>query len=177
MDTDSAYMSLSGELEDIIRPNMKGEFYKEYGNWFPRLYCNEHREEFVTSKLTKSSSWEPYPCCKETAKYDIRTPGLFKEEFRGEGIIALNSKTYFCWSEGMGEKYSSKGLSKHTNKLTKVDFFNVLTTGNTMTGVNRGFVRRDGKTFTYEQTKRALTYFYAKRRVCDDGVSTENIML
>ena len=36
-------------------------------------------------------------CCLKVYQYDSRTPGLFKEEFRGDGIVALNSKTYFCW--------------------------------------------------------------------------------
>jgi hypothetical protein len=38
--------------------------------------------------------------------------GLFKEEFIGEGIVSLNSKTYYCWSENEDDdKYRSKGLS------------------------------------------------------------------
>ena len=37
------------------------------------------------------------------------------------------------------------------------------------------FVREGGKTLTYTQTKKGLEYFYAKRRVLDDGVSTTHL--
>lgn len=33
----------------------------------------------------------------EHKAYDKRTPGLFKEEWSGEGIIGLSSKTYYCF--------------------------------------------------------------------------------
>jgi hypothetical protein len=113
--------------------------------------------------------------CELVFKFDTRTPGLFKEEFEGSGIIALNSKTYFCWADGGNTKYSSKGLSKTTNKLTRDNYMNVLRTGTSMRGVNKGFVRKDNVTYSYDQLKTGLTYFYGKRRVCADGVSTTNI--
>ena len=87
----------------------------------------------------------------------MRTPGLFKEEFVGEGIIALNSKTYYCWGE-KGNKYSSKGLSKRTNELTKQHFFDVLETQKSFAGVNVGFTRKDNEVVTYRQTRSGLTY-------------------
>ena len=89
--------------------------------------------------------------------------------------MALNSKTYFCWRNDGGVKLSSKGLSKSTNQLTEEHYLTVLRSGEQATGVNRGFVRKDNRTYTYEQVKTGLTYFYAKRKVEDDGVSTTNI--
>ncbi len=39
--------------------------------------------------------------------------------------------------------------------------------------VNRGIRTVDNKVYTYEQYKTGLSYFYPKRKVLDDGVSTE----
>ena len=69
-------------------------------------------------------------------------------------------------------KVSSKGLSKRTNNLKENDFRSVLTTKNSLCGTNTGFVRKDNVTYTYRQHKRGLTYFYGKRKVLDNGVST-----
>jgi hypothetical protein len=69
MDTDSAYMALSAtSLEEVIKPDMQ-----QQKNWFQRTDTPEH------------------------ATYDKRTPGLFKTEFNGDGMITLCSKTYFCF--------------------------------------------------------------------------------
>ena len=93
-----------------------------------------------------------------------------------KGMVALNSKTYLCWNGEGASKYSSKGLTKKTNQLTKTQFLDFLHTRQSVEGVNKGFMRKDNETFTYDQLKTGLTYFYAKQRVCVDGVSTENIL-
>lgn len=36
--------------------------------------------------------WMLADCCKDVEKYDIRNPGPFKNEFEGDGAIALNSR-------------------------------------------------------------------------------------
>ena len=78
MDTDSAYIAISGEcLEDLVKPEMMHEFELDKSNWFPRTDTAEH------------------------AKYDKRTPGLFKVEWEGNGIISLCSKTYYCFGAGI----------------------------------------------------------------------------
>jgi hypothetical protein len=51
------------------------------------------------------------------AAYDKSTPGLFKEEYSGDGIIALCSKTYYCF--GKEDKFSCKGINKRTNQFIK----------------------------------------------------------
>ena len=94
MDTDSAYMALSDTIHRIIKPPLQREFWTEYGNWFPRVACDIHQVEFVEAAC-KGETWKMHDCCKKVHKYDQRTPGLFKEEFYGEGIVALNSKTYY----------------------------------------------------------------------------------
>jgi len=68
MDCDSAYMALSGEFEDIIKPDLRDDFELNKSKWF----------------ILNS--------------YDKRTPGLFKIEFTGIGAIALCSKAYYIWN-------------------------------------------------------------------------------
>lgn len=56
-------------------------------------------------------TWVQRQCCAERQIYDTRTPGLFKVEYAGDGIVALCSKTYYCFGE-LKDKFSSKGLNK-----------------------------------------------------------------
>ena len=96
MDTDSAYMALSAEsLEEVIKPHLR---QAEKKDWFPRE--------------------------GQYAAYDKRTPGLFKTEFSGDGMIALCSKTYYCF--GDETKFSCKGINKRTNDITKDTYMDVL---------------------------------------------------
>ena len=88
MDTNSAYIAISGEcLEDLVKPEMIHEFENDKCNWFPRTDTVEH------------------------AKYDKRTPGLFKVEWEENGIISLCSKTYYCFGDRK-DKFSCKGVNK-----------------------------------------------------------------
>ena len=147
MDTDSAYMALSAEtLEDVIKPELRQRYANEKKNWFPRDDTPEH------------------------AAYDKRTPGLFKEEYSGDGIIALCSKTYFCFGEE--DKFSCKGINKRTNAVTKEKYMDVLLSKKSGSGTNRGFRTVDNQVFTYFQERCGFSYFYPKRRVLEDGVST-----
>jgi hypothetical protein len=181
MDTDSAYMALSAPLHLIIRPHLRREYYETFGEWFPRPYCPTHRDAFVRTKLAEyegGASWSPGVCCQDVLRHDTRTPGLFKMEYEGTGMVALNSKTYCCWNDNDDEntvKYSSKGLSKRTNNFGKQTFLDVIRQGQSVSGVNKGFVLKDNVMCTYSQVRTGLTYMYAKRRVLPDGVSTENI--
>ena len=175
MDTDSAYMALSGRsIDEVVKPEMKESYYDTYGDWFPRPFCSEHRAAFKRQMLS-GGEWTQMECCKAQLRFDRRTPGLFKAEFEGVGMVALNAKTYTCWDEDGGSKLSSKGLSKRTNSLAKDNYMEVLSTGRSQSGQNKGFVRKDNETFTYSQLRTGLTYFYAKRKVCEDGVTTTNV--
>ena len=79
MDTDSAYIAISGmSLLDIIKPEMRERFIKslkdlchitDITTWFPQTYCDKH------------------------INHDKRPPGLFKVEFKDEEMIGLCSKT------------------------------------------------------------------------------------
>ena len=148
MDTDSAYMALSAKtIEELVKPELRQEYQAEKHQWFPRDDTNEH------------------------AAFDKRTPGLFKQEWAGEGFVGLCSKSYYCF--GAEDKCSCKGLNKRQNNIKKEDFLQVLKTRIPGKGVNRGFRTLGTSMVTYIQQKDALTYFYPKRKVLADGVSTE----
>ena len=149
MDTDSAYIAISGEsLDDLVKPHLREQYTQEKSNWFPRSDTPEN------------------------TAYDKRTPGLFKVEWEGDGIIALCSKTYYCFGEK--NKFSSKGISKQRNRdiINKEMFLNVLRSGKSASGINRGFRVKDNAIFTYSQTRAGFTYFYPKRKVLSDGITT-----
>ena len=74
MDTDSAYIAISGEsVEALVRSELREVFEQEKHQWFPRTDTPEHKA------------------------FDKRTLGLFKEEWSREDIIGLCSKTYYCF--------------------------------------------------------------------------------
>lgn len=80
MDTDSAYMALAGPvLASVIKPHMREKYHKTL-----TACCRDDVEP----------KWFPRTCCTRHAKYDKRTPGLFKVEYEGDVIIGLCSKTY-----------------------------------------------------------------------------------
>lgn len=99
MDTDSLYFALAHDtLEEAVAPE-KREAYEKLKHSF--LVIDEER--------------------------DRRTAGLFKLEWKGDGMICLCSKTYIGFSTETDElgnevvkdvKLSSKGLSKRTNSLS-----------------------------------------------------------
>ncbi|KAJ8017821.1 Krueppel-related zinc finger protein 1 [Holothuria leucospilota] len=148
MDTDSAYIAIAAEkLDDLVKPELKEVYYKEKHHWFPRTDTEEHK------------------------RYDKRTPGLFKVEWEGDGIVALNSKMYYCYG-GMKDKFSCKGINKRRNEIGKDVYLRVLNTKNPITGKNKGFRVKDNRVFTYSQVKTGFTYFYPKRKVLENGVQT-----
>ena len=108
---------------------------------------------------------------KSVLMINVRTPGQFKTEFEGDGIIGLCSKMYFCFNDSKA-KYSCKGVSKRTNAIDKDTYLSVLRSKATGSATNRGFRVRGNSVFTYTQAKNAFTYFYGKRKVLEDGVST-----
>ena len=94
MDTDSAYFAIAGEsVESLVKPELKAEFQADKCYWFPRTDTPKHKA------------------------YDKRTPGLFKVEWAGQGIIGLCSKSYYCF--GAKDKFSCKGVNKKCNEIDK----------------------------------------------------------
>ena len=102
-------------------------------------------------------------------KSQKRTPGLFKEEWVGDGMVCLNSKTYYGW--GKDTKCSQKGLSKR-NQFGKETWKSVLFDEEIVSGTNMGFRMIDGNMVKYTQVRSGLTSFYAKRKVLEDKITT-----
>ena len=139
MDTGIAYIALSGPLETLVKSNKQAKFYEEYEQWFPWLFCPEHRHKLI-DRSVRTKKHAGRECCGAKHQYDCCTPGLFKAEFAGDEFLALNSKTYCCWRHSDGTfKYSSKRLSKATNSL-EIDFFlDVLYSRESMAGTIKRF--------------------------------------
>ena len=145
------------------------------------MYCENHRQSFKETEMA-GLPWEKV--CKDSAEfckdsydaklYSRRTPGLFKVEWEGKGIISLCSKTYYCFGSTSKSKVkvSTKGLVKDQNTLNPTIFKNVLLEKKSGSGTNRGFRVMNNSVYTYLQTRDALSYFYGKRQVSADNVST-----
>jgi len=173
MDTDSLYGAFAAnDFDDLIKPEMRRNYFEVQHRWFPIAVCDTHRAKYVETRM-EGKIWEPSHCCRERAAFDKRTPGLFKKEWEGTGIICLCSKTYFCYDDtNENNKLSCKGLNKNHNAFKREDFLQVLQSQRSGSGINVGFRVVDHNVLTYQQERCGLSYFYAKRKVLDDGVST-----
>ena len=99
--------------------------------------------------MLSGGTWVQGSCCTQITKHDFRTPGLFKEEYKGTWAVVLNSKTYACWdSVKNASKASSKGISKRLNVLTADVYKGVLQIQHPFTGINRGFIKKDRQMVT-----------------------------
>ena len=136
MDTDSAYIAISGNcLEEVIKPSLKEEFKKNRHLWLGR-------DDTIKNKV-----------------YDSRTPGLFKLEYEGNCIISLASKMYYCDEN----KFSSKGINKKQNEITKKKYIDALKGNSTQEFVNNGFRVKNNQMNTYSLTKTGMKLFNDKR--------------
>ena len=170
MDTYSAYLALAGEsVDDLVTPELREHYFRHRSQWLPSECCVDHESEYVRCRLAGHPWIGSASCCVARKAYDKRTPGLFKVE-SGDGFVGLCSKTCYCF--GPTDKYSTKGLSKRHNEIDKDAFLQVLTNRRSGSGKNRGFRVNHSSVLTYVQERAALTYFYAKRVVLEDGVST-----
>ena len=171
MDTDSAYIALAGDtIDDLVTSEHREHYFRNRSQWLPAECCDDHEEEYVCARIAGRSWTATESCCIARKAFDKRTPGLFKVEWRGNGFIGLCSKTYYCF--GATDKCTTKGLNKRQNDIDKDAFLSVLTNQRSGSGVNRGFRVRDSSVMTYVQERAALTYFYPKRKVLADGLST-----
>ena len=173
MDTDSSYFGLArSSIDDCVPLHLKRQYFADYDLWFPMRACAAHKNEFVETKM-RNLEWVPAECCRKASKYDKRTPGKFKIEFNGDGIVALCSKTYICFGD-KETKLSCKGIQKKRNfeRLTKAAYLGVLRNQRPGYGINKGFKAQCGKIHTYTQKRYGISYMYCKRRVLNDGVTT-----
>ena len=93
--------------------------------------------------------------------FDKRTPGLFKEEFQGDGIIALSSKMYHCI--GGKKKLSCKGINQRQNKLVEAHYRNALLGDSSQEFTNKGFRIMNGVMSSYSLVKTGMKLFNDKR--------------
>lgn len=160
MDTDSNYFAWSDAhpFENLVKPELKEHF-------------GDHKHE-----------WLPRDDTPENAKYDRRTAGLFKEEWRGDGMVSLSSKNYICYlpdhlqAHSNKQKCSGKGVQqsggKNANILNPHSFKRIVSERITMEATNSGFRLNKCGMSTYTQLKIGLNYWYDKRKVLEDGITT-----
>ncbi len=161
-DTDSAYIAISKpNWQDLILPEYKADFANQLQG-----LC--HLED-----VDADMCWFPRTCCEKHIKHDKRTPLLFKVEWTGEEMISLCSKSYVCRGDESGLKFSCKGLQRSRLHNVFDKFQSVLDTRESEGVTNVGFRSHENTVFTYSQFRRGLGYYYAKREVCADGVSTK----
>ncbi len=155
MDTYSAYLTLTAEcIDDLVTPELQVHYFRHRCEWLPSECCKEHQNEYVSCRLSNRPWTGVKPCCKARKANDKRTPGLFKVVRCGDGFVGLCSKTYYCFG----------ATDKHA-------FLDVITNRRSVSGKSREFRVRHSTVLTYVQERAALTYFYAKRVVHEDGVS------
>ena len=162
MDTDSNYLCLSAEnMRDVIKPEMRERYDHHL-----RGLC---RDDACPLYL-------PRECCEKHKKFDRRVPGLFKTEYEGDRMIGLCSKTYVV-GNGDEFKFSSKGINKNNVIDAWTTYEDVLTNQKSGSGINRGIRARDNTMFSYTQERSGFSYFYCKRKVLEDGISTEPLTI
>jgi hypothetical protein len=136
MDTDSAYFAITGNsLQEVIKPHLLDEFKLSKHIWLGR-------EDNPENKL-----------------HDSRTPGLFKLEYEWDCIISLASKMYYCDANN----FSSKGINKKQNEITKQKYMDALNGNSAQQFVNNGFRVNNKQMNTYCLTKTGMKLFNDKR--------------
>ena len=123
------------------------------GDSVDALVKPELREEFEAVK----DQWFPRTDTKENAAYEKRTPGLFKVDWSGQGSLG---STAGPTTVGDKRKISTrvKESARRTTPSRKTPYLRVLKTNN--------------KVLTYAQFRVGFSYFYPKRKVLGDGIST-----
>lgn len=157
---DSCYFGLvTHTLKEAVKPELQQEF-------------NEKLIGFCGPEVISSESfWFPRECCDEHARYDNRTPGLFKLEYKGKQAVGLCSKT-FAIKDDKNVKKSMKGAQHNRMENPYEKMEKVLKTQEAESCSNLGFRAKDNTVYTYEQKRNALPYFYIKRLVHSNGIDT-----
>lgn len=174
MDTDSSYFAIAAKsLEDMFKNN---EMERKY---MKAVYESCGDENY---RPNSDNGFLPRACHEKCRAKDNLTPGFFKLECDFTCIVALCSKCYACENEDMPDdyKFSSKGLNKRSviDKCKKsgssiVELYKrVLDTGIKESVINRGIRTFGNQVMTYSQKRGGLSFFYIKRIVEEDGIST-----
>jgi hypothetical protein len=154
MDTDSMYMGLSAEsFEVLIKSEMRAEWEEEKLDWFPDNSTPER------------------------AAYTRRTPGLFKQEWKGDEMVCLTKKSYYCHGTKDKNKMAAKGIQGRNNAdiLTLEKYKEALYGRKIIQVTNRGFRVHDNEMTSYTQRKDGLCPIYDARMLFADGVTTRPV--
>ena len=124
------------------------------------------------SKMTNINGSSPQECCKENVLLDFS-----RLNFQRDKIISLCSKSYytelFATENSPSQvKFSMKGVNKGQFKKSMPHYEHVLNTKEIFGACKSGIRAKDQSMVIYKQEKNALTYFYPKRKVLQDGRST-----
>ena len=82
MDTDSAYIALAGNsIDDLVTPEHRKHYFKHRSEWLPAECCDEHKEEYVNTRLAGRTWTATEPCCiiVLVPPYKSTTKGLNKK--------------------------------------------------------------------------------------------------
>ena len=158
-DTDSIYMAINKpSIDGCIKPTHHDIF---------------QREIFKSCSDEENPTWFPRRCCQRHVALDGRHLGTYKCEWQGIKMVSLCSKSYIIEDADGNQKISCKGISKRNLKDPMEKFQNALHNKTTIDSNNVGFRIRKSDIYTYLQNKIGFNYFYCKREVLADGVSTK----
>ena len=162
-DTDSLYIALARDsIDECVKPEKRMEW-------------NRRKYDYFASDSPEGVTFDGQTITKK--QYEKRTPGKYKLEFCGDGMICLNSKVYTIWGMKDGKKISktsSKGMQSRNN-LMREEFLDVLLNKSDHKVQNAGFLDQGLQKVTYKQDKKGLNYFYCKRIVLEDGIHTTHL--
>ena len=167
------YLALAEEnLYDCIRPEKKHDWEK--------MRKNDCRDSFRADSKT---NFFPRAWCSVHKKHNKREPGLVKEEFRWcTETLCSCSKTYCCYDNQSDKmKFSCKVLStrivEEPGDGPMENYRKVLDKAINLTLTIRQFRTINHMVATYKQIQKALSYFYPKRLVQDDGIHIRHLNL
>ncbi len=94
-------------------------------------------------------------------------------------MVCLNSKTYILENKEQScTKTSTKGVSKTQNVYSIENFKSVLRSQQSQQGINKGIKADKHKELvSYTQSRTGLKYLYIRRKVLEDGVNTEPLLI
>ena len=175
-DTDSFYCALAEpDLDECVKAEKRREYFTQKPNYLIVAVCENHKQNYVETKVA-GREWNPEPCCVARQTFMKRMPGKFKLEFCSTSMALLSPKCYIC-SGPEGDKLACKGVNTKQNKLTFDDYFQILTSDDTLSIANRGFRTKNHSVYSCKQNKRGLSSFYCKRLVLNCGIETEPLDL
>ena len=91
-------------------------------------------------------------------------------KLNGRAVASLVFRLKHCLGD-KSDKLAAKGVNKSAD-LSKDVFLNFINARQSIPSPNQGLLAKNNETFTYEMELRGLSFFYCKRRVLNDSVST-----